>query len=193
MNTFSKSFLIKMKRNINLKQIKKHWALLTILAVAAMLRFFGLDFQSPWLDELHTLIETNPELTYKEFYDLMLNSEHMPHLYYVLVRAFNMIFGVSLFGIRAFSALIGTTSVYAIFLLGKELYSKKAGYIAAIFLAINSTHIFYSQEIRPYILLCLFTCVSFLFLSKSRRLVFGFCCISCHSRIALPNCLINSF
>ncbi len=166
MNTFSKSFLIKMKRNINLKQIKKHWALLTILAVAAMLRFYGLDFQSPWLDELHTLIETNPELTYKEFYDLMLNSEQMPHLYYVLVRAFNMIFGVSLFGIRAFSALIGTTSVYAIFLLGKELYSKKAGYIAAIFLAINSTHIFYSQEIRPYILLCLFTCVSFLFLIK---------------------------
>lgn len=155
-----------MKRNINLKQIKKHWALLTILAVAAMLRFYGLDFQSPWLDELHTLIETNPELTYKEFYDLMLNSEQMPHLYYVLVRAFNMIFGVSLFGIRAFSALIGTTSVYAIFLLGKELYSKKAGYIAAIFLAINSTHIFYSQEIRPYILLCLFTCVSFLFLIK---------------------------
>lgn len=155
-----------MEFKLKVNFLKKQWLLLSILAVAAMLRFYGLDFQSPWLDELHTLIETNPELSYKEFYDLMLNSEQMPHLYYVLVRAFNMIFGVSLFGIRAFSALIGTTSVYAIFLLGKELYSKKAGYIAAIFLAINYTHIFYSQEIRPYILLCLFTCVSFLFLSK---------------------------
>ena len=155
-----------MKRNINLKQIKKHWALLTILAVAAMLRFYGLDFQSPWLDELLTLLETAPELSYKEFYDLMLYREQMPHLYYILVRMVNVIFGESLFGIRAFSALIGTASVYALFLLGKELYSKKAGYIAAILLSINYTHIIYSQEIRPYILLCLFTCLSFLFLIK---------------------------
>ncbi len=155
-----------MKHSINLKQIKRHWALLTILAVAVILRFYELDFQSPWLDELHTLIETNPELSYKEFYDLMLYREQMPHLYYILVRIANVIFGETLFGIRAFSAFIGTTSVYAIFLLGKELYSKKAGYIAAILLAINQTHIFYSQEIRPYILLCLFTCVSFLFLIK---------------------------
>ena len=155
-----------MKLSINLKQIKKHWALLTILAVAVILRFYQLDFQSPWLDELHTLIETNPELSYKEFYDLMLHREQMPHLYYILVRMVNVIFGETLFGIRAFSALIGTISVYAIFLLGKELYSKKAGYIAAIFLSINHTHIFYSQEIRPYILLCLFTCVSFLLFIK---------------------------
>lgn len=155
-----------MEFKLNVNFLKKQWLLLSVLAVAAMLRFYGLDFQSPWLDELHTLIETNPELTYKEFYDLMLFREQMPHLYYILVRILNVIFGESLFGIRAFSALIGTTSVYAIFLLGKELYSKKAGYIAAIFLAINQTHIFYSQEIRPYILLCLFTCVSFLFLIK---------------------------
>lgn len=155
-----------MKLSINLKQIKKHWALLTILAVAAFLRFFRLDFQSPWLDELLTLLETAPELSYKDFYDLMLYREQMPHLYYILVRMVNVIFGESLFGIRAFSALIGTASVYALFLLGKELYSKKAGYIAAIFLSINHTHIYYSQEIRPYILLFLFTCLSFLFLIK---------------------------
>lgn len=155
-----------MKRSINLKQIKKHWALLTILIVAVILRFYQLDFQSPWLDELHTLIETNPELSYKEFYDLMLHREQMPHLYYIIVRMVNVIFGETLFGIRAFSALIGTISVYVIFLLGKELYSKKAGYISAIFLSINHTHIFYSQEIRPYILLCLFTCVSFLLFIK---------------------------
>ena len=98
MNTFSKNFSTKMKYSIKLKQIKKHWALLTILAVAVILRFYQLDFQSPWLDELHTLIETNPELSYKEFYNLMLYREQMPHLYYILVRISNVIFGETLFG-----------------------------------------------------------------------------------------------
>src|SRR5690606_37573903 len=52
-------------------------------------------------------------------------------------------------------------SVYAIYLLGRELYNKRAGLIAALLLTVNLYHITYSQEARSYILLVLFCTVAF--------------------------------
>lgn len=146
--------------------IKENVWLILILILGTFLRFYHLDFQSIWLDEIHTMIEGNPSLPYSEFYDLMLLREQMPHLYYILVRVNSFIFGHSTFVVRSLSAIFGIISIYSIYLLTKELSNKKAGYFAALLLAVNYFHIWYSQEARPYVLLALFTILSFYRLVK---------------------------
>ena len=143
------------------QKIKENYMLLFILLFGAILRFYHIDFQSIWLDEIHTMIEGNPKMPYKEFYDIMILREQMPHLYYLCVKCFSFIFGHTTFVVRTFSAIIGVIGIYAIYLLGKEIQDKKTGLIAAILLAVNYFHIWYSQEARPYGLLSLFVILSF--------------------------------
>ncbi|WP_370477426.1 glycosyltransferase family 39 protein [Tamlana flava] len=137
-----------------------------ILLLATILRFYNLGFQSPWLDELHTMVETDPSLSFKEFYDLLFTRELMPHLYYLLARIFSFLIDDSIAVVRSISAIAGVLTVFAMYFLGKEMKSKKVGLIAALLMAINHFHIYYSQEARPYALLSLFTTVSFLYLIR---------------------------
>lgn len=141
--------------------LKRNYILIGILMLAAALRFYHLDFQSLWLDETLTMKDANPKLTLTQFYDGVMFWEFMPHLYYFLTRIIFEIFGFSTVVARAFSAVIGIFGVYAIYLLGKEIFSRKAGLIAALLLAVNIFHISYSQEIRPYGMLFLFSALSF--------------------------------
>lgn len=144
-----------------IKKIKDNYLLIAILLLATALRVYHIDFQSIWLDEIHTMIEGNPKMPYSEFYDIMILREQMPHLYFIGVKVFSFIFGHTTFVVRLFSALIGVVSVYSIYLLGKEIKNKNAGVVAALIMAVNYFHISYSQEIRPYVLLSLFTILSF--------------------------------
>ena len=95
-----------------IEKIKNNYWLVVILVLGAALRFYHIDFQSIWLDEIHTMIEGNPSLPYSEFYDVMLLREQMPHLYYNLVRIFSYIFGHSTFTVRILSSIIGILSIY---------------------------------------------------------------------------------
>lgn len=143
------------------QKIKENKLLLIIILFASALRLYHIDFQSIWLDEIHTMIEGNPKMSYTEFYDIMVLREQMPHLYFISVKIVSFIFGHSTFVVRMFSAVIGIVSIYSIYLLGKELHNKKVGIIAALLLSVNYFHISYSQEIRPYVLLSLFAILSF--------------------------------
>lgn len=141
--------------------LKENKWLLLILLLAAFLRLYQLDFQSVWLDEVHTMIESNPELTYEEFDYIVFFREGMGHFYFLTVRILQEIFGISSYVVRLYSALLGIAAVYCIYLLGKSLFSKSAGLIAAALLTVNSFIIFYSQEARPYMLLVFTVVLSF--------------------------------
>lgn len=154
-----------------LEKIKNNYLLIGILVAAAALRIYHIDFQSIWLDEIHTMIEGNPKMPFKEFYDITVFREQMPHFYFWCIKGFSFIFGHTTFTVRLFSALVGVLSIYAIYLLACQMYNKKAGIIAAALLSVNYFHIWYSQEGRPYILLSLFVILSFyrliIFIKKS--------------------------
>lgn len=136
--------------------IKQNYWLISILILGSFLRIFHADFQSIWLDEIHTMIESDPSLSLKEFDDVIALREGMGHFYFFILRILHTIFGYSTLTARLFSAFIGIVTIYAVYLLGKVLYNNRAGLIAALFLTINLYHITYSQEARPYALLVLF-------------------------------------
>ena len=86
--------------NNNLKTIKFNFILIGILVLAAFFRFYNLGFQGAWLDEIHTLKEADPNLSFKELHEVIMWREGIPHFYFILVRFFGIIFTHSLFSIR---------------------------------------------------------------------------------------------
>ena len=140
---------------------KENYWLTIILIVALFLRIYHINFQSIWLDEILSMNNSNPKLSMKQFYEGIMFWEFMPHMYFLILRFVFDIFGYSTTIARLFSAIIGVFGVYSIYLFGKELINKRGGLIAAALVCVNFFHISYSQEVRPYGMLFLFTVLSF--------------------------------
>ncbi len=140
-----------------------------VLVVSFFLRFYQLNFQSLWVDELHTMIEADPSLSFSELFNYLRCCDQHPPIFFFIVRLAFILFGYSEFVARSISALSGTISVWVLFLLGKELYNKKLGIIAALLTCVNYFNILYSQEARGYIVLFLFTSLSFLYFLKLQK------------------------
>jgi len=146
--------------------VKKNIFIISILILAAFLRLYHINYQSLWLDEIHTINEADPALTLKELYQVLCSTDPHPPLYFLLARSAFYLFGHTALTLRLLSAVLGIAGVWSIYILGKELYNKKAGLIAALLLAVNHFHIYYSQDGRPYPLLFLCTTISFYFLVR---------------------------
>jgi len=150
--------------------IRKNYLLVLILIGGAILRLYHLDFQSVWLDEIHTLNDANPSFSISEVYSSIMRADPHPPLYFYVVHILFKIFGYTPIVARLFSVVIGITTIYALYKLGKEFIGKGVGLISALLLSINGYHIYYSQEARPYVLYCFVTIVSFLYLVRYIKL-----------------------
>jgi hypothetical protein len=66
--------------------------------------------------------------------------------------------------VRYFSALAGAATVPVVYLLGRKLFDSRVGIYAALLLAINPYHFYYSQEIRyPVLLVLIVACQTLAF------------------------------
>lgn len=163
-----------------IKWFKENYWLTIILFTAIFLRIYHVNFQSIWLDEILSMNNSNPTLSMKQFYEGIMFWEFIPHMYFLILRFVFDLFGYSTSVARIFSAFIGVFGVYSIYLFGKELINKRTGLIASALVCVNFFHISYSQEIRPYGMLFLFTVLSFyrlvIFIKKptiSNGILFG--------------------
>jgi len=86
-------------------------------------------------------------------------ADQHPPLYYLLLHYW-LSAGESVFYARFLSVLLGVLGVAAVILFGKALLGWKAGLVSGMLLACSPMHIWYSQEIRMYILLALTTTLS---------------------------------
>ena len=143
-----------MKRIVKWLNTNK-WLFL-ILITGAILRFYKLDFQEPWLDEISTLQVTDPTLTFSETNWLIMNRDGFPHFYFLSLKFLSSIIGHNIFTLRLFSAFFGLITIFYVYKLLKELFSKEYGYVGAALLSVNSFHIYHSQEARCYTLLVFF-------------------------------------
>jgi uncharacterized membrane protein len=137
-----------------------------VIAAGCFLRFYHLSFQSFWLDELHTVNETAPGMSWTALVSYLKCCDQHPPLFFAVEKISFLLFGSNEFTARAVSALASSFSIWAIYLLGKEFYSARLGLVAAILLSVNFFHIEYAQEARPYAFLFLFSTFSFLYLLR---------------------------
>lgn len=159
-------------------KLRKHritLALFATLLLASGLRFYGLEIQSLWTDELYSWSSANRGSLYQVF-DALLNVEQEVHPpgYFVLLHFVEEYFGESEWVLRFPSAVAGVLSVLVIYLLGCRLYSQREGLIAALLMAVLWAPVYYSQEARAYLFLLLFTMLAtYFWLSVVRALDHG--------------------
>lgn len=136
-----------------------------ILFLAGILRLINLH-QSFWLDEA-----TQAQISQYALSRIWAgrSSDFHPPLYYLFTH-FWQAYGQSEIWLRLPSVIFGVINVYLVYLLAKKISpdSKFIPWIAAIFMAINPYHIYYSQEYRSYSLLCLLGTFSMYFLFTRR-------------------------
>ena len=140
---------------------REGWALLALLAImllGAVLRFYGLGFQSLWGGELASWDFGGRDTISRVFQD-----GTQPPLYFLILHFAWWVFGDSEWAVRLPSAVAGWLCIPAIYLLGKKLYSEREGIMAALFLAVLWPAVYYSQEARPYALLILLSILTFYF------------------------------
>src|SRR5262249_49597411 len=70
--------------------------------------------------------------------------------------------GDSEFALRSLSALAGLLTIACVYALGRALFSRGAGMIAALLVAVNAFSVYYGQEARMYAALALFASASML-------------------------------
>lgn len=121
-----------------------------ILLVATVLRFFKIDFQSLWMDELYTVNVASSKHSFSQIISEVNLRESYPYLYFFIMNTFFFLFGDTATVARIPSAIFGILAVWMIYKIGKELYSKNAGLIAATLLTFNQYAIYHSQEARAY-------------------------------------------
>jgi mannosyltransferase len=137
----------------SLSENKTLLALLAIMLLGAVLRLYGLGFQSLWGEELASWDFSTRETISQVIGGVRSDSD--PPLYFLILRFAQWIFGDSEWALRLPSALAGWLCIPAIYLLGKRIYSEREGLIAALFLAVLWAPIYYSQEARSYSMLIL--------------------------------------
>lgn len=147
----------------SLQTFKKNTELLIIVLLAIILRLYKIGFQSAWLDEILTLVYTDPNLTTKQANEIISARAGIPHLYFFIGREVSHIFGSDIANIRIISAVFSVGVVIAIYFLAKELFSKKAGLIAALLVAVQPFLIEHGQEGRVYSMLVFFIVLSYYF------------------------------
>lgn len=140
---------------------KSTYILVFIIILAITLRFYHIDYQSVWLDEICSITEANPAIKWSDLEATLLVSDPHPQLYFVFLKTMFLLFGNSTLIARILSAIIGVVGVYCFYLLSKEFANRKVAIISTLLLSVNYFHIYYSQEVRMYGLLFLFTVLSF--------------------------------
>lgn len=98
------------------------------------------------------------------FIKAMVSQCHMP-FYYLYLKFFMTLFGQSDLLLRLTSVFAGVISIIAMYFVGKEK-DEKTGLLSALFSSISSFLIYYSQEVRLYSVLFLFSALTLLYTIK---------------------------
>jgi len=129
--------------------------------VGAALRLHQLSVKSFWIDEGASV--SFATMPWRPFLKTLWNYQGNMTLYYFLLRAWIHL-GDSEFVVRSLSVIFAVLTIPAIYFLGKRLFDRSTGLIAAALLAVHSFHIHWSQEARGYSLLILLLVLAAYFL-----------------------------
>ncbi|MBI4344953.1 MAG: glycosyltransferase family 39 protein [Euryarchaeota archaeon] len=120
-------------------------AILGVLALAAILRLWGLS-QPIWPDEaLYLQTARNLYLGRGLTFDGTPWHETQPPFFIFSLAISNLLTGTSEVSARMVAPLFGVLGVLAVYHLGKALYGERAGLLAALLMAVNPAHWFFSR------------------------------------------------
>jgi uncharacterized membrane protein len=131
----------------------------TALLVLAGLTLAGLALRLAvsrgiWLDEAISIHQAR--LSLHDLFRALYNGDRQPPLHDLALWLTIRAFGHGEFAVRLPSLIAGTLVIPVLYELGRELYDRRTGLIAAAFAAVSPVLIWYSQEVRVYEFVALF-------------------------------------
>ncbi len=155
-----------------LKPELKTLAVLAVLTlVALVLRLFRLNTDL-WFDEVLMVID----LIRLPFGDMVTSftSQNQHLLYTILAHTSARWFGESAWAVRLPSVMFGVGSIWALFLLGRNIIGTRVALLSCALITLSYHHIWFSQNARGYMGLMFFsTLTTWLWLEAWRRDGFG--------------------
>ena len=139
--------------------LRDGWIVAGLTLFALLLRVIQIDFQPLWWDEGYSVWFANQPLA--EMLRLTALDIHPP-LYYAFLGAWSQLFGLGPVALRFLSVTAGVIAVPLIYALGLRWVGGAPGCWRPRSLAINPLHIFYSQEVRMYGLVVVFSLLAIL-------------------------------
>ena len=133
--------------------------LITLFGLVLRLTFINKQ-EGLWNDEYVSWYVANTSFD-EGFFVQVLKQCHMP-FYYLYLKLFSQ---YSDFVLRLSSVIPNVLAIIVMYLVGKE-YSKKSANFCALITSILSFLVYYSQEVRFYSILFLFSALSLLFTIK---------------------------
>lgn len=113
------------------------------------LRAWNLDAQSLWWDEGFSLNLAGQSV------GTIIRGDFHPPLYHLLLAGWTRVAGTTDFAARYLSVTCGTLLIPLAFSVGKRLFSRATGLVAALLTAGSPVLLWYTQETRMYILVAL--------------------------------------
>ncbi|HSO98394.1 MAG TPA: glycosyltransferase family 39 protein, partial [Solirubrobacteraceae bacterium] len=107
-----------------------------------------------WLDEAISIHQAR--LSLHDMFSALYNGDRQPPLYEMVLWLSIRALGHGEFAVRLPTLIAGTLLIPALYALGRELYDRRTGLLAAAFAAISPLLIWYSQEVRTYTFVALF-------------------------------------
>lgn len=141
-------------------------ALALLTALAAILRFYGLDSQL-WYDEIKTVLESVRPPLAQTLTDFPSNNDHP--FFSLLSHLSIAAFGEHPWSLRLPAALFAVASVPMLYLFGRDAVGRLEGLLAAGLLAVSYHHIAYAQNARGYTMMLFFTLVLAYLLLKAMK------------------------
>ncbi|MCP4649213.1 MAG: hypothetical protein GY853_03910 [PVC group bacterium] len=137
-----------MKKIINILSCKYNLLLTAIIGCGLGLRLFELSSKSIWYDEACSI-----SFIQKPWGTIFSHRYLLRPVYFLLLKVWSIIFGCKEFALRSLSVVFGILSIYLMYKVGKKIFDKNTGIIAAFILALSTYHIIRSQQARYYTLL----------------------------------------
>lgn len=146
---------------------RRNFLVVVLLTIAgALLRTYSTYNGGIWADEgLVFNIVAIP--SWRDMFGFLSMHESHPPLFYVLVRAWQSLFGSSDDSTLSIAVVLGTAIIPSTYLVARSLFSRRAALIAAVLVAFSPSLIEHSAQLRPYGLLPLLVLLSSWALTKA--------------------------
>lgn len=144
------------KLETSTRVVLQYFGLVLVLLLATYLRFNLIESQSLWYDEGNSakmIFRSTMEIVSASAADV-----HPPG-YYLLLKAWSGMMGGSEFALRSLSAFVGLVAVSGMYLIGKQIGNYMVGSLAALLGSVHPGLVYYSQEVRMYMVCTLLSVV----------------------------------
>lgn len=86
-----------------------------------------------------------------------------PPLYFILLKGWTSVFGISELSTRALSVIFSSATVFVLYYLARRFFNREAAFYVSLFFTLSQIHLYFSHETRGYTIIAFMAALSFYF------------------------------